>query len=196
MASFDEDPWNSGDDKPSGVMKWTLGVVVVTLAASAFFVFAFTGSSDIAAVVERFEAGAPSSAPAAQTAGRTGQGHRELSYKATSNGHFIVDASINGTEISLLFDSGASTVALSPADAERLGIRRQQLRFTLRYETANGVVQAAPVTLDRIRLGQLVYYDVAATVIDAPMSISLLGMSFLERLDGFEVAGGRLTLRW
>ncbi|MHA1570380.1 MAG: TIGR02281 family clan AA aspartic protease, partial [Alphaproteobacteria bacterium] len=77
-----------------------------------------------------------------------------------------------------------------------LGIRRQRLRFNQRVATANGVILAASVTLDRVRIGQLVYYDVEAMVIDAPLNISLLGMSFLTRLDGFEVAGNRLILRW
>jgi len=194
VPSLDQDPSNEHQEKPAGVLKWTLGVVVVTLLASAVFVVTLTSGPNFGAVVEQLSE--RQGQRAASPRSSAGQGVRELSYRATRNGHFIIDAAINGTEIALLFDSGASTIALSPDDAERLGIRRNRLRFTERYETANGVIMAAPVTLDQIRIGQLVYYNVEAAVIDAPISISLLGMSFLGRLDSFEVAGDRLILRW
>lgn len=196
MPSSHQEPWNDHDEKPTGVLKWTLSVVIITLLASAIFVVTLTKLPNLGAVVEQLsERNSPGTA-AHRPRANANQGHRELSYQATGNGHFIVDAAINGTAIALLFDSGASTIALSLDAAERLGIRRSRLRFTQRYQTANGVILAAPVTLDHIRIGQLVYYDVEAAVIDAPLSISLLGMSFLSRLDGFEVAGDRLVLRW
>ena len=195
MSSFRPDPLHGRVEKSSGILRWTLIIVALTIAVSVLIVGTLS-EGNLGALVQQLgehQRQSPTSTPSVTAAT---QGHRELSYRANANGHFIIAASINGTNIPMLFDSGASTIALSPADAETLGIRRQRLRFTQRVATANGVIVAAPVTLDRIRIGQLVYYDVAAMVIDAPLNISLLGMSFLRRLDGFEVVGDRLILRW
>ncbi len=71
----------------------------------------------------------------------------EMIIPASAHGHFLVEAVVEGTPLAFVIDTGASDVVLSPADAERLGFRPDELRFTRRYQTANGVVAAAPVTL-------------------------------------------------
>ena len=101
-----------------------------------------------------------------------------------TGGHYVVEAMVNGTPVDFLVDTGASHVVLAPADAARLGFRPAQLRFTGRAETANGTVGLAPVTLRELRIGQLSRHGVAAVVNEAPMGISLLGMSFLDGLEG------------
>lgn len=121
---------------------------------------------------------------------------REIVIRKAAGGHFLVDAMVNGVAIRFLVDTGASDVVLSPDDARRLHIAGSGLDYSLQYETANGVVRAAPVTLRDIRIGQLELYDLEATVNEAPMSISLLGMAFLERLEGYSVEGDRLVLLW
>jgi aspartyl protease family protein len=93
-------------------------------------------------------------------------------------------------------DTGASHVVLAPADAARLGLRREQLRFTDRAATANGPVGLAPVTLRDIRIGQLTRRQVPAMVNAAPMAVSLLGMSFLAELEAWEAKGDQLLLYW
>ena len=110
--------------------------------------------------------------------------------------HFIVEAMANGAPIDFLIDTGASYVVLSPADAARLGFRPSQLRFTARAATANGTVGLAPVTQRELRIGQLSLFGVAAMVNEAPMSTSLLGMSFLDKLEAWEARGDRLMLYW
>ena len=95
-----------------------------------------------------------------------------------------------------LIDTGASWVTLSKAEAERAGIETEWLDYDLRMQTANGVVRAARIELEEMRIGEMELRDVTATVNDSPMGISLLGMSFLERLDGYEVRDETLTLRW
>ena len=81
-------------------------------------------------------------------------------------------------------------------DAKRIGINTGALRFTREYQTANGLIRAAPVTLRDVSISQLRVRNVEATVSEAPMGISLLGMSFLGELSGYEVRGDRLILRW
>ncbi len=123
-------------------------------------------------------------------------GSNALVIRADSRGHFLVDASIGTKDVRFLVDTGASSVALSRQDAERLGFYVHQLDYSGRAQTANGMARFAPVTIEEIRIGDIVVRDVAAAVMDTPMKGSLLGMTFLRRLAGFEVRDDRLILRW
>ena len=114
--------------------------------------------------------------------------------RAGEDRHFHVDAMIDGTPLRLLVDTGASSVVLNRRDAVRLGLSLDTLVFSRRTQTANGVGLGAPVRLREIRIQSIVVRDVPALVNKAPMSSSLLGMSFLERLSGFAVENGTLTL--
>ena len=114
---------------------------------------------------------------------------------AGRHGHFVLEADVDGQDIRFLIDTGASDVVLSPADALRLGFDPGKLRFTKTYRTANGTVKGAPVRLARVAIGPIVIKDVRASVNGAAMGRSLLGMSFLGRLSGYEVSGGRLVLK-
>ena len=123
----------------------------------------------------------------------TGDG--EILYRRSADGHFYIDATVNGRPVRFLIDTGASEIVLSPGDAARVGFERSELVFNRRYETANGVGWGAPIVLRSIEAGAIRFDDVAASVNGAPMSASLLGMSFLDRLSGFEVQGDSLILR-
>lgn len=120
----------------------------------------------------------------------------ELVLKAGAHGHFMVDAWINGEQLRFLVDTGASAIFLTPRDALTLGWPPERLDFSQRYETANGEVRAAPVILRSLRIGQLEFYDLPASVGEAPGSVSLLGMSFLKRFDSYQVRGDTLILAW
>ena len=120
----------------------------------------------------------------------------EVAIRKDGNGHFLLKAYVNGKEIRFLVDTGASEVILSERDAARAGLNLRNLNYSRRYRTANGLVSAAPVTLRDIRIGQLRVRDVDASVNSAPMGVSLLGMSFLERLTGYSVRSDRLVLYW
>jgi len=118
-----------------------------------------------------------------------------ISFRANAQGHFVVEADVGGTAVRFLVDTGASDVSLSPADAERLGFDLTRLDYTRRYQTANGIIHGAPVRLPRVAIGPIALDDLRASVNQATMKHSLLGMSFLERLSGYEVAREVLTLR-
>ena len=120
----------------------------------------------------------------------------EIVIPAGRNGHFLVTAEIEDVEILFLVDTGASQVILTVEDAERLGHSVDSLEFSDRFQTANGMIQGAPLRLSGLRIGDLEIEDLRASVIRAPMSTSLLGMSFLSRLEGFEVGEEGLILRW
>jgi aspartyl protease family protein len=119
----------------------------------------------------------------------------EETFRADRNGQFAVQADVEGVAVRFLVDTGASDVVLTMRDAERLGLTPATLRFTQPYRTANGVIMGASVRLDSITIGDIVLEDVEASVNPAPMGQSLLGMSFLGRLSGYEITRDTLTLR-
>ncbi len=123
-------------------------------------------------------------------------GSSEMMVRASADGHFYVDAQVNGTSVEFMVDTGASTVFLSPADANRIGLNLQDSDYDGIARTPNGEIAVAGVMLDRIRVGQIEFYDVAAATTRAAARTSLLGMTFLSRLDSYEVQGEKLYLAW
>ncbi len=118
-----------------------------------------------------------------------------LTYHADKRGHVWLEAAVNGAPIRFLVDTGASFVALNLADAAAAGISRGSLSFTIKVNTANGQVRFAPVRLREVRIGQLAISDVEG-IVHENLGISLLGMSFLKRVDSWEMRDGALTLNW
>ncbi len=119
----------------------------------------------------------------------------ETVIEADSRGHYYTDAEVNGETIRFLVDTGATMVALSRDDAARVGFRPGPAEFTHRANTANGIARVAPVIIDEIEIGDISVRDVRGAVMDIPMRHSLLGMSFLTRLSGYEVRDRQLILR-
>ncbi len=119
----------------------------------------------------------------------------EVRVRADPQGHFIVEAAINGRPITMMADTGATIVVLSFEDAERLGLSPRSLDFTGHAQTANGVSRIAPVTLDRVRIDGITLYGIQAAVAErGALSGNLLGMSFLGKLSRFEMKGDELVL--
>jgi aspartyl protease family protein len=121
--------------------------------------------------------------------------NRTLVYRADRRGHFSLTATVNGAPTRFVVDTGASLVALTLDDARAAGIGRSELVFNQLTQTANGRVHFAPVMLREVRIEQLSIENVPAAVIEN-LDQSLLGMSFLKRLRGFEVREGALTISW
>lgn len=121
---------------------------------------------------------------------------RSMTLRAGRNGHFMLDARIDGTPVRFLVDTGASAIILGRQDADRIGLRLRERNFTQRFQTANGIVRAAPVVLRELSIGALSLRNVDAVVNDGPMGTALLGMDFLRQLDGYEVARDKLILYW
>ncbi len=122
-----------------------------------------------------------------------------VTIRANQSGHFVVEAVVvrvgQAVPLRFLVDTGASDVVLSPRDADRLGFDVQGLAYTRRYRTANGSVYGAPVLIERMTIGPISVEGVRASVNGAQMGLSLLGMSFLSRLAGYDVSQETLTLR-
>jgi aspartyl protease family protein len=116
-----------------------------------------------------------------------------MRFQADDGGQFVIDATVNGTAVRFLVDTGASGIALSKRDAQRLGFDAKDLRYTGLFSTANGTTRAAPVTLDAIKIGPMQAYSVHAWVNDGDLDQSLLGMSYLSTLGRVEIKGDTLT---
>jgi aspartyl protease family protein len=118
-----------------------------------------------------------------------------MTFRAARDGHFHIEAEVEGKTVRFMVDTGASDVVLTAADARRLGFDLRALSFSRSYRTANGTVTGAPVTLREVRIGPIALRDVRASVNGGEMDQSILGMSFLGRLAAYGVEGGTLTLR-
>jgi aspartyl protease family protein len=121
---------------------------------------------------------------------------RTVAVARTIDGDFAITARVNGAPIDMVLDTGATSVVLTRNDAKAAGLPIEVLDYTVNIDTANGRTRAAPVTLDRIAIGSLVEHSVDALVAQpGQLKTSLLGMSFLNRLQSWQVSGDRLMLR-
>jgi aspartyl protease family protein len=117
-----------------------------------------------------------------------------IAFSAGPDGHFRIQALVNGSRVTFMVDTGATDVVLAPDDARRIGIDPANLNFTQFAQTANGTVRGASVDLNSLIIGPIDIRHMPATVNGADMSDSLLGMAFLNRLTGWRVSDGVLTL--
>lgn len=116
-------------------------------------------------------------------------------FRSGRDGHFQVHAKINGADVTTIFDTGASAVVLTSADARKAGIDTAALRFDVPVSTANGTARAASVLLDSIEIGNITRRRIRAFVAEADMlETSLLGMTFLETLSRYGVTANSLEL--
>jgi aspartyl protease family protein len=123
-------------------------------------------------------------------------GERAVRIRKRRDGHFAATATVNGTAMTLMLDTGASTVVLKPADAIKAGIDVTSLSYSMAVRTANGTTYAAPVRIDTISIGPIALKDIEALVAKpGNLNESLLGMSFLRRLRSFDFSGEYVTLR-
>jgi aspartyl protease family protein len=111
-------------------------------------------------------------------------------------GEFALRAQINGVTTPMVIDTGATSVVLTYETAKAAGLPLELLSYDVDVETAGGRTRAARLTLDRLAIGKLVERSVPALVVPrGQMRSNLLGMSFLDRLESWEVRQDRLMLR-
>ena len=110
------------------------------------------------------------------------------------DGHFHLTAQVNGKDVRFMVDTGASSIAMGPAEARRIGLDPDDLAFVGTAMTANGRVQTAPVTIDEIAIGDIVDRNVRAWVIGGDLDGSLLGMSYLRTFARVSFEGDLLIL--
>jgi aspartyl protease family protein len=132
----------------------------------------------------------------AAAAADPGPGYRAASIAADAGGQYRARALIEGQDVDVMIDTGATVVALTSETAARLGVALDPSRPRWKMNTANGVALASPVTLRSVSLGAIYMDDVQAVVMPpGAATINLLGASFLKRLVSVEQRGGMLVLR-
>jgi len=157
----------------------------VMIFAAAFIIF--TMKEDFAALWNRV---------VLETRGGVVQEERgqELRVRRSPDGHFWVDARINGEPVRFLVDSGATTTSISRAVAERAGIE-PSTGFPAMVRTANGIVSVERGRAETLKVGNIERRDVAVHISEAFGDMNVIGMNFLSSLSGWSVEGRTLILR-
>jgi|SRR5690348_1037415 len=138
-----------------------------------------------AGVVPRFldRTGELRSEPAPVAASAAASSDQTVTIRRGGNGHYEVDAIVDGQHVDFLVDTGATSIVLTSEDAAKLGIFPAQSDYVGVAHTANGTVHFAPIELGRVEVGNIVVRNVTATVLpEGALTQSLLGMSFLARV--------------
>jgi len=190
MANFgQDDPYGTGGESTGSAVWWALRRVL--LWGGLCLVVSLAVGNRLVGVWHSAEAPAPPPASASPSTPPN-----TLVYRADKSGHVYLTAEVNGTPIRFMVDTGATTVALSRAAAAAAGISTGELKFNVTSSTANGVTRAAYVKLRELRLDQLTVYDVPAIVLQNLPGVALLGMSFLTKLQSYEMRDGVLTITY
>ncbi|MBN8996447.1 MAG: TIGR02281 family clan AA aspartic protease [Rhizobiales bacterium] len=169
-----------------GLLAW--GVVIVVLVGL------YANRDQLAGVAGRLLGAIVPGVPVSGTL--AGTGDDSVVITRGLDGHFAVLGAAGAKPVMFLVDTGASFVTLSPEDARGAGIDLAGLRYDLPIRTANGTMVAAPVSIGEVSVGGIVRRNVRGLVAPAgALDQSLLGMSFLDTLSSYSVAGDRLILK-
>ena len=172
-------------ERPSAALEVALFWVVVGFV----LVFVYTYRGDLRGVGDRVMAELMPGRAAVR-------GERVVEIVRGRGGDFQVAAQLNGTRVAMALDTGASAVVLTQEAAKAAGLPLELRSDTVQVDTANGRARAASVTLDRLAVGGIVERSVPALIAQpGQLRTSLLGMSFLNRLDSWEVRGDKLMMR-
>ena len=195
-------------ERGTGIMGWALKQLVIWLVGG-FVVYtvvvnyqSFRGGAPTPAPqsVVAHVASAPADPPVRQKLQPLGQAvppvTNSLNLRTRPDGYAYVRASVNGAEMIMAFDTGAQFVTLTEVDAVKAGVAGS-LNYSIPMGSAGNLLYGAPVMLREVRIGQLVIEDVRGMVIrHMSTNFSLLGQSFLSRLENYKMQDGVWTLTW
>lgn len=135
-------------------------------------------------------------APAAPAASSEPMLGRKVLVRSDPRGHFVAQFKLNGRNMEAMVDTGATVIALNRSTARRIGIALEAADFKYEVRTANGAVKAAAAVLDRVQIGRISLDNVEAMVLeDKALDGVLVGMSFLKRLQKFQIQDGALVMQ-
>ena len=117
-----------------------------------------------------------------------------MTLRKREDGHFWVDADVNGHRVEFMIDSGATFTALSAPAARDAGVEPDAFSMKIAIGTANGTIEADRATVSELRLGSLVMQDHAIVVAEAFGDTNVLGMNFLSALKSWRVEGSSMIL--
>jgi aspartyl protease family protein len=161
-------------------------IILCASAAIYFFAPVVPDSTPAPVVIAGTTAKTPSPLPLPVTG--------EVTLARARDGHFYADALVNGQPVRFIVDTGATSVALTRADAARLGIAPAETAFTETAKGAGGDVKFKPVSLDRVSVGGIEARQVQAAVVQSDMAVSLLGQSWLKNVQNVTITRNTMTL--
>ncbi|HEX2147987.1 MAG TPA: TIGR02281 family clan AA aspartic protease [Pseudorhizobium sp.] len=176
-----------------GNLEQILRYIAIWLLIIMALVAGYLYRHDLEGIGARFSAGLM---PGSAVEVTRQNGDSEVIIHRNMGGHYQAPVEIGGQSVTMLIDTGASTVVLSFKDAERIGLEPGRLAYTVTVQTANGRATAAPVRLDQISIGPIVRRGIRAMVAEeGRLDQSLLGMSFLSTLSSVQIQTDELRLR-
>ena len=178
-----------GSGLPIGTVGRSLAIwLVIIVALIAGYQFRY----ELQDIGSRLTAGLIPGSPISLTAS---DGRKSVILEKQGNGHFEARAEVNGKPVRFIVDTGATTSVLSSADAAAAGYDVSALAFDIPISTANGAARAARVTADELRVGDI-FRNRQVLLVASPGQLeqSLLGMSFMSSLSGYDVRGDRMVL--
>jgi aspartyl protease family protein len=162
--------------------------VLIWLVIAALLMLGYTYRFELNDVAERVLA--------ELVPGRAATRGRTVEIARGSGGSFAVATQVNGARVAMVLDTGATAVVLTQEAAKAAGLPLEVLNYSVNVDTANGRARAAPVTLDRVSVGAITERAVPALIAQpGQLRTNLLGMSFLNRLESWEVRGDKLLMR-
>ena len=168
---------------------FVLKYVAIWVGVAAVLALGFAYKDEIAGIPQHF-------AIAFQTGRPVVVGPHELVISQDDEGAYQALATVNGQPVRFIVDTGASDTVLAPQDARRLGVDLVSVKFDQESETANGKGYGAPFVARDFQLGPIRLVNFKMQINKAPMSSSLLGLSFLKRMTSSEIRGRKLYLKW
>ena len=121
---------------------------------------------------------------------------RKATISSRADGHYWTRALVNKkASVEFMVDTGASVVALTYKDAQKMGLRPEKLDYRWEIRTAGGTTLGASVLIDSIQINQVKVENVEAMVLRTDLQQSLLGMSFLRELYSYEFRGNRMIIQ-
>jgi aspartyl protease family protein len=172
-----------------------LGAVLLWGGLGLVAIVGYSYRAELRAVWERVAGELDSERPSRVEPGVETGGYA-MSIRAGRDGHYWVTVAVDGTDIRMLVDTGATTTLISKAAAARAGIHPGAGDYRVPVQTASGLAHAAEATVRTLRIGDARFDDVRVLVMETPGGVSLLGMNTLRRFKSYEVSNGVLTLRW
>ncbi len=158
-----------------------------TLQQIAIWVFIFIGAVAVYGLSDNIR---DIVAPRAVTIEGTGR----VTISRALDGHFHIPITVNDVAIDTIIDTGASALVLSLEDAHKLDIQTETLEFTGRAQTANGIVETARFSLDKVTLGGVTDTHIPAVINTGAQEKTLLGMSYLRLWNSLEIRDDTLIL--
>ena len=179
--------------RPASSLSKVFGQIVIWMAVGLVLIGGYSYRTEMRRISDRI-LGEIDPARGQAVPGQESATGGTMLFTMADDGQFHIEGTVGGVPVRFILDTGASDVMLTPADARRLGFDPAALAYTRSYLTANGTVMGAPVVLSSLDIGPIHMNDVAASVLEKPGDMSLLGMSFLRRLKGYQVHGSNLIL--